>query len=163
MLKALGPLAIAGAGLVGCAGTVPPVGQQGTRATLIIEGRVRPVLADALGRRDSLDPFGDSASHIPGCRRTVHTDPTAPNDPTATDVTTFFFDREPEWPLELRWQNSGDGTVYILASRMGRDGNCSGETYCPDPRMLVQRWRIRPVAHENQLCTFAFEAVGSEP
>src|SRR5580765_4090106 len=107
--------------LLGCAcsasapGGTPKVRPE-ERVSLEADGDFVFVLADALGRVDSLDADENPIAGISGCTRR-YVEPEASTEVGAGSVsgyTLFEFDRAPEWPLQLRWRGEPTDTVRII-------------------------------------------------
>jgi hypothetical protein len=150
--------------LAGACGTKD--GRQGQDArpvgfTIVVEGSVDVVLMDGLGRRDSMGLDGMGGESIPGCRREENMGETSVDTQGSPPATIFYFQRAPEWPVEIRWRSDGKEKVVVSASGRTRDGSCMGEGYFrPRGQVRLERWQIRPKTREGgEPCVMLVESL----
>ena len=119
--------------LLGCAcsASAPrgtPKARPEERVSLEADGDFVFVLADAMGRVDSLDADRDPIAGISGCTRT-YVEAEASTEVGAGSsggYTLFEFDRAPDWPLQLRWRGEPTDTVTIIVHCTVNDSTCYG-------------------------------------
>ena len=124
--------------VLGCACSASaPGGGQKTRVeevvTLEADGDLAFVLADAMGRVDSLDIAGKPVGGIGGCRRR-YVEPEASTGEDAgksSGYTVFEFDRSPKWPLQLRWRGERTDTVTVIVRCTLSDSACIASAAVP--------------------------------